>query len=158
MKTLIFILLSFQSFAQIDTIQCPCDMTRQQTRLYYSAVELALKLKDDQHERENTKEIKALKYGLRTERVNRRTEKDRNEYQIDSLKRSNALELKKERNRHQETVKTLTNEKKEVQRKYSVIKSEQKNDRAKIRLFQYIIIALGAIGILFLVLLIRKNR
>ena len=77
MKTIIFLLLAFNSFAQ-DTI--PCDMTRQQSRLYFGVLadRVALdkakaKLFDDQHKRSTTKEIKSFKYQIKTLRFEKQT-------------------------------------------------------------------------------------
>ena len=63
MKLLIILLLSFSSFGQ-DT--CGCNLTRQQIRINGNLRELEIKKFDDQHKRENTKEIKSFRFQLKT--------------------------------------------------------------------------------------------
>ena len=128
MKTIIFILLSFQSFAQ-DTI--PCDMTRQQSRLYFGVLSDRVKLKetqaklfDKQHKRDNTKEIKSLRYGFRSLRVENKTIRKQFELTADSLKRAYKLAIDKEKNRNSEIEKALKNELASVKAQSKTAKAE----------------------------------
>ncbi len=129
-------------------------MSRQQTRLYYSAVELAIKLEDDQHKRENTKEIKSLKYGVRALRIENKNIKREFQFREDSLRRSNRLFIISERNRHQEAEKTLKNDNRQLKRESYEVKRQQKIEKAKVKNLTYAIWVLGGVAFLFLVLLI----
>lgn len=153
MRTILIILLSFQVFGQ-DTIQCPCDMTRQQTRLYYSAVELDLKLKDAQHKRENTKEIKSLRYGFRSLKVENQTIRKEYKTKQDSLRRSNALLLLKEKNRNSEAEKTLRNELKEQRSDNRALKAENRKKVNK----NIVWIVVGVCVVLLLLLVMQLVR
>lgn len=154
MKTLILLLISFNSFAQIDTIQCPCDMTRQQTRLYYSAVELALKLDAKKHDKEVDKQVKELKYGIRYERIERKKEVDLYKFREDSIKRSNRLLLNEQKNAHKEVVKSLKNDKTQLKNERDEVKLQQKTDKAKVLNLTYAIWVVGIVASLLLILLI----
>ena len=154
MRILIIILLYFNAFGQVDTIQPPCNLTRQQTRLWYNAIKLDLKLKDDQHKRENTKEIKSLKYGVRSLRLENKNIKREYEFKQDSIKRSNKLLLAQERNRTKEIQKTLRNENNKLKRESNKVKREQKIEKAKVKNLTYTIWAVGIVACLLLVLLI----
>ena len=68
MKVLIIFLLSFNSFGQ-DTCAC----TRLDKRLRHDLDKYAIKLFDDQHKRENTKEIKSFRFQLRTFKAENKT-------------------------------------------------------------------------------------
>ena len=130
MKTIILILLSFQSIAQ-DTI--PCDMTRQQSRLYFGVLadrvelkETQAKLFDKQHKRDNTKEIKSLRYGFRSLKVENKTIRKQFELTADSLKRDYKLAIDKESNRNSEVEKALRNE-------LVSVKAQSKTAKAEVR-------------------------
>jgi hypothetical protein len=137
MKTIILILLSFQSLAQ-DTI--PCDMTRQQSRLYFGVLadrvelkETQLQLEDKQHKRDNTKEIKSLRYGFRSLRIENKTIRKQFELTSDSLKRAYKLAIDKENNRNSEIEKALKNELAKSKQDYKIKNTEAKTAKAEAR-------------------------
>ena len=154
MRTLIIILLYFNAFAQVDTIQPPCNLTRKQTRLWHDLRETKLKLFDAQHKRENTKEIKSLKYGVRSLRLENKNIKREYEFKQDSIKRSNKLLLAQERNRTKEIQKTLRNANNKLKRESNKVKREQKIEKAKVKNLTYTIWAVGIVACLLLILLI----
>ena len=154
MRTLIIVLLYFNSFGQVDTIQPPCNLTRQQTRLWHDLRETQLKLFDAQHKRENTKEIKSLKYGVRSLRLENKNIKREYEFKQDSIKRSNKLLLAQERNRNKEIQKTLRNDNNKLKRESNKVKREQKIEKAKVKNLTYTIWAVGIVACLILILLI----
>lgn len=155
MKTILFLIISFNCFAQ-DTIQPPCDLTRQQTRLWYNAIKLDLKLKDDQHKRETSKEIKSLKYGIRSAKIEKRKLKDQLAFQKDSLEEFYDLAILQEKKRSRETIKAERTDKKRVQAQFKTVKGEQKNDRAKIRNLTFGIWFAGIAVLLLLILSIVR--
>jgi len=155
MKTLIIILLSFQSFAQ-DSI--PCDMTRQQSRLYFGVLSDRIKLEkrkaelaDDQHKRENTKELKFLRYEFRTFKV-------RTKALSDSLENAHNLEMRLEKNRSKEKLKASQSEAEEAKMNYRLSTQENKllktENRKKVNA-NIIWIVSGILGGLILLLIFR---
>lgn len=164
MRILIFILVSFSTFSQVDTIQPPCNLTRQQTRLWYKlrseVVELEetkSKLFDKQHERENTKEIKSLRYGYRSLKVENETIRKNFKFREDSIKRSNALLRQQERNRNSEAEKSLKSKNKQLQNEFKILK---KQERKKVNPnIVWIICGIAVFLILILViLLVRRSK
>ena len=100
---LLIILLSFSSFGQ-DTI--PCDKSRFEIKKEYALKELTIKLFDDQHKRDNTKEIKSFRFQLRTFKAanntlvkqiksTERMYNDRLDFVSDSLNRMYKLDKRK---------------------------------------------------------------
>ncbi len=171
MKTLILILISFSSFSQVDTIQPPCELNRQQTRLWYKAIEDAhdlekvrIRLLDDQHKRNNTKEIKSLRYGYRALKVENQTIRKQFKLTEDSIKRSNRLLLDIEYNRNSEAEKTLRNERISLRNDLKRSKQENKTlrieNRKKLNMNVALIVGgILAILILFLVIkLVRRSK
>lgn len=166
MKTLILILFAIRTsaiFAQVDTIQPPCDLTRQQTRLWHNLREQAYKLEetkaklaDDQHERENTKEMKAMRYGLKQARLQLKQERNEFKFRNDSLKRSYSLKLRAEKNRNEERERELRNEAKEADRRAKIEKQKAKaakiSERKKTNWTLIIpFLVFGVLGLLFFV-------
>jgi len=93
MKTLLILLISFNSFSQ-DTCAC----TRLDKRLRHDLDKYAIKLFDDQHKRENTKEIKRLRFEKRTFvnelKLAERMYNDRLDFVTDSLERVSETKLR----------------------------------------------------------------
>jgi len=121
MKILLFMLLSFSALSQ-DT----CDQTRQQIRLRHDLDKYAIKMYDEQHKRNNSKEIKSLRLDKQSFRRHIR-------FNTDSLKRSNALLLRVERNRNDEAIKSLRNELIALKAESAARKIELKTSRAEVR-------------------------
>lgn len=161
MRTLIFLLTSFSSFAQVDTIQPPCDLTRQQTRLWHDLRETQLKLYDKQHARENTKEIKALKWGLRSERIENRRIKDIYDFKTDSLTKSYKLDLREEKNRSKEAVDKIKIERDRERNNAKIANKELSIEKAKARKsanwnIVWICVAVLGTGAMFLLYRFKK--
>ena len=119
MKLLIIFLLSFNSFGQ-DTCAC----TRLDKRLRHDLDKYAIKLFDDQHKRENTKEIKSFRFQLRTFKAENKTIREQFNLSKDSLKRSNRLLLLQEKNRNSEKEKAQSIEIKQLKSE-SKLKSKE---------------------------------
>ena len=119
MKVLIIIFLSFNSFGQ-DTCAC----TRLDKRLRHDLDKYAIKLFDDQHKRENTKEIKSFRFQLRTFRAENKTIREQFKLSKASLKRSNRLLLLQEKNRNSEKEKAQSIEIKQLKSE-SKLKSKE---------------------------------
>ena len=119
MKVLIIIFLSFNSFGQ-DTCAC----TRLDKRLRHDLDKYAIKLFDDQHKRENTKEIKSFRFQLRTFKAENKTIREQFNLSKDSLKRSNRLLLLQEKNRNSEKEKAQSVEIKHLKSEYKLQSKE----------------------------------
>ena len=119
MKLLIIFLLSFNSFGQ-DTCAC----TRLDKRLRHDLDKYAIKLFDDQHKRENTKEIKSFRFQLRTFKAENKTIREQFKLSKDSLKRSNRLLLLQEKNRNSEKEKAQSVEIKHLKSEYKLQSKE----------------------------------
>ena len=157
MRTLIIILLYFNAFGQVDTIQPPCNLTRQQTRLWHDLRETQLKLFDAQHKRENTKEIKSLKYGVRSLRLENKNIKREYEFKQDSIKRFNRLLLAQERNRTKETKKTLTANIKQQENEYKILKKET-NKKVNANIVWIICGIAGILLLILVVMLVKRSK
>lgn len=151
MRLILILLLSFNTLSQ-DTI--PCDMTRQQSRLYFGVLSERVKLEkrkaelaDAQHKRDNTKELKFLRYEYRAFKA--RINKVR-----DSLSNTHALEKLIESNRNDEVLTTLRNELIASKNAYKLLRKES-NKKVNANIVWVIC---GVLGMLILILLLRFKK
>lgn len=161
MKTILILLLAFTSYAQ-DSI--PCDMTRQQSRLYFGVLsdrvklaETQLKLEDAQHKRENTKELKFLRFEYKTFKV-------RNKYLVDSLDNAHDLLMRKEKDRSKEALKTSQNETKRYKmdsnnksKELQILKQEAKK-KANGNLIWVIVGSCTILGLIIWLVIVIKSK
>lgn len=151
MKLILILLLSFNTLSQ-DTI--PCDMTRQQSRLYFNVLSERVKLEkrkvelaDAQHKRDNTKELKFLRYEYRTFKARINNVRD-------SLSNAHALEKLIESNRNDEVLTTLRNELTASKNAYKLLRKES-NKKVNANIVWVIC---GVLGMLILILLLRFKK
>lgn len=151
MKLILILLLSFNSLSQ-DTI--PCDMTRQQSRLYFNVLSDRVKLEkrkaelaDAQHKRDNTKELKFLRYEYRSFKARINNVRD-------SLSNAQTLEKLIETNRNKEVLTTLRNELTGLKNAYKLLKKES-NKKVNANIVWVIC---GVLGMLILILLLRFKK
>ena len=151
MKLILIFLLSFKALSQ-DTI--PCDMTRKQSRLYFNLLSDRVKLEkrkaelaDAQHKRDNTKELKFVRYEYRAFKARINNVRD-------SLSNAHALEKLIESNRNDEVLTTLRNELTASKNAYKLLRNESnKNVNANI-----VWVICGVLGMLILILLLRFKK
>lgn len=151
MKLILILLLSFNAMSQ-DTI--PCDMTRQQSRLYFGVLSDRVKLEkrkaelaDAQHKRDNTKELKFLRYEYRSFKARINNVRD-------SLSNAHTLEMLIESNRNKEVIKTLRNELTASRNAYKLLKKES-NKKVNANIVWVIC---GVLGMLILILLLKFKK
>jgi len=151
MKTILILLLSFNAISQ-DTI--PCDMTRQQSRLYFGVLTERVKLEkrkvelaDAQHKRDNTKELKFLRYEYKSLKARINNVRD-------SLTQSYNIKMIIEVNRNNEALKTLRNELNTSRNEYKILKKES-NKKVNANI---VWIICGVLGVLVLLLLMRIRK